>query len=58
MLRGDLVTVHNRAKGGKDSKWGRENVGERVVPLKPDTVTIEFSMNDAISSRRIIDSTI
>jgi len=50
---GDLVTVHNRAKGGKDSNWGRENVGERVVPLKPDTVTIEFSMNDAISSRRI-----
>jgi lysophospholipase L1-like esterase len=50
---GNLITVHNRAKGGMDSKWGREHVGERVVPLKPDTVTIEFSMNDAISSRRI-----
>jgi lysophospholipase L1-like esterase len=50
---GNLITVHNRAKGGMDSKWGRENAGERVVPLKPDTVTIEFSMNDAISSRRI-----
>jgi beta-fructofuranosidase len=50
---GNLITVHNRAKGGVDSKWGRENVGERVALLKPDAVTIEFSMNDAIANRGI-----
>jgi lysophospholipase L1-like esterase len=50
---GNLITVHNRAKGGQDSGWGLENVGSRVISLKPDTVTIEFSMNDAINSRQI-----
>ncbi len=50
---GKLITVHNCAKGGQDSNWGLQNVETRVVPLKPDTVTIEFSMNDAISERHI-----
>ena len=50
---GNLIAVHNCAKGGQDSTWGLQNVETLVVPLKPDTVTIEFSMNDAISQRRI-----
>jgi acyl-CoA thioesterase I len=50
---GDLITVHNRAKGGSDSMWGIQNIEERVLSLKPDAVTIEFSMNDAINSRHI-----
>jgi acyl-CoA thioesterase I len=50
---GKLITIENSAKGGQDSRWGVKNIKTRVLPLNPDTVTLEFSMNDAINSRHI-----
>lgn len=50
---GALVKVVNAAKAGQDSRWGRENVEALVLVHNPDTVMIEFSMNDAITSRKI-----
>ena len=37
----------NSAKSGMWSKWGAENLDQRVIANKPDTVIIEFSINDA-----------
>lgn len=37
----------NSAKSGMWSKWGAENLDQRVLANKPDTVIIEFSINDA-----------
>jgi acyl-CoA thioesterase I len=42
-----LATVINSGQGAMWSKWGVENVVERVVKLDPDLVLIEFSINDA-----------
>jgi len=50
---GPLISVRNRARSGRDSSWGLAHVEKRVIPEKPDTVTIEFSMNDAIRIRGI-----
>jgi lysophospholipase L1-like esterase len=50
---GNRINVHNCAKGGQDSAWGLQNIETRVLPLNPDAVTIEFSMNDAIRKRNI-----
>jgi acyl-CoA thioesterase I len=44
-----LLTVTNSAKGGMWSKWGVENLDEKVLKLKPDTVIIEFAINDAFA---------
>ena len=50
---GDLITVHNSAQSGKDSRWGLENFEARVLSLNPDAVTIEFSMNDTAKAWNI-----
>jgi lysophospholipase L1-like esterase len=42
-----LVTVINSGQGGMWSKWGVENLEARVIAKKPDTVLIEFGINDA-----------
>ena len=41
------VEMINSAKGGMWSTWGVENLDERVIAKKPDTVIIEFGINDA-----------
>ena len=42
-----LVTVVNGGQGGMWSKWGVENLDARVLAKKPDTLLIEFGINDA-----------
>ncbi len=42
-----LLTLVNSAKGGMWSKWGVDNLEARVIAKKPDTVLIEFAINDA-----------
>jgi lysophospholipase L1-like esterase len=42
-----LSTVINSGGSGKWSQRGVENLDARVIQKKPDTVFIEFSMNDA-----------
>lgn len=44
-----LLTVTNSAKGGMWSKWGVDNLDEKILKLKPDTVIIEFAINDAFA---------
>ena len=39
--------VVNSAQSGMWSKWGVENLDGRVIAKKPDTVLIEFGINDA-----------
>jgi lysophospholipase L1-like esterase len=43
----DMVKVINSGKGGMWSKWGIENLKQRVIKKNPDTVLIEFAINDA-----------
>ena len=47
-----LVTVVNGAQGGVNSDWGRENLDNKVLAHHPDTVLIEFSVNDAVDKRK------
>lgn len=42
-----LAKVINSAQGAMWSKWGVENLDERVISKAPDTVLIEFAINDA-----------
>ena len=42
-----LATIVNSAQGAMWSKWGVENLDERVIAKKPDALFIEFSINDA-----------
>jgi len=42
-----LITVTNSAQGGMWSKWGLDNLDARVLQKKPDTVIIEWAINDA-----------
>jgi lysophospholipase L1-like esterase len=44
---GDNVTVTNSGQGGMWSKWGLENLDARVLKKNPDTVLIEWAINDA-----------
>lgn len=39
--------VINSAKGAMWSTWGVENLDKRVIEKKPDTLLIEFAINDA-----------
>jgi acyl-CoA thioesterase-1 len=41
------VTLINSGKGAKWSGWGVDNLDTRVIEKKPDTVLIEFAINDA-----------
>ena len=47
-----LVTVVNGAQGGANSDWGRENLDNKVLAHHPDTLLIEFSVNDAVAKRK------
>ncbi|MDD5705738.1 MAG: GDSL-type esterase/lipase family protein [Kiritimatiellae bacterium] len=42
-----LATVINSGKGAMWSQWGVDNLEDRILSKKPDTVLIEFSINDA-----------
>lgn len=44
-----LVTFVNGAKGGQNSRWGLANVDQNVVAAKPDTVFVEFAINDSVA---------
>lgn len=46
------ATVINGAQGGANSDWGRGALDEKVLAHKPDTVLIEFSVNDANARRK------
>ena len=48
-----LCTVTNSAQAGAASNWGLDNIDARVIALKPDTVLIEFAMNDGYSIYKI-----
>lgn len=45
----DLTTVVNSGGSGMWSKWGIENIETRVVQKEPDTVFIEFCINDSVA---------
>ena len=47
------VNLINGAQGGANSDWGVKNLDEKVLKHRPDCVFIEFSINDAVGSRRI-----
>jgi lysophospholipase L1-like esterase len=40
------ITLTNVSLGGQTSSWAKENVGDVVLPLKPNIVCIAFGMND------------
>jgi acyl-CoA thioesterase I len=44
-----LLTLTNSAKSAMWSKWGVDNLDEKILKLKPDTVIIEFAINDAFT---------
>ncbi len=41
------ATLINSGKGSMWSKWGTDNLDTHVIQKKPDTVLIEFAINDA-----------
>lgn len=43
-----LATVINSGGSGQWSEWGVRNLDQRVLQKKPDTVFIEFSINDSV----------
>lgn len=43
-----LVEVQNSGGSGKWSEWGVQNLEERVLRKNPDTVFIEFAINDSV----------
>ncbi|WP_168432907.1 sialate O-acetylesterase [Pontiella sulfatireligans] len=47
------ITLINSARGGSNSEWGRKSFDERVIQKKPDTMFIEFAINDAVASRKV-----
>ncbi|MBT3380117.1 MAG: sulfatase-like hydrolase/transferase [Lentisphaerae bacterium] len=47
------ATLINGAQGGSNSAWGRKSFDERVIAKKPDTVFIEFAINDAVAGRKV-----
>ena len=44
------VKVINSGADGMSSEWGVENLDQRVIAKKPNTVFIEFAINDAFLS--------
>tara|TARA_B110000305_G_scaffold240689_1_gene312096 strand:- start:4875 stop:5945 length:1071 start_codon:yes stop_codon:yes gene_type:complete len=48
----DQVTFINSAQGGSNSDWGSRSFDEKVIQNKPDTVFIEFAVNDAVARRK------
>jgi Lysophospholipase L1 and related esterases len=43
---GSNITFVNPSIGGKDSVWGKDNVGTLVTSQNPDLVIVAFGMND------------
>lgn len=43
-----LLTVVNSGGSGKWSEWGVQNLDKLVISRNPDTVFIEFSINDSV----------
>ena len=50
---GNKLRIINAAGGGKDSRWGLANLSNRVLAQRPDTVFIEFSINDALEQSKL-----
>jgi len=44
-----LSTVINSGGSGQWSQWGVKNLDQRVLQKKPDTVLIEFAINDSVA---------
>ena len=44
-----LATVVNSGGSGQWSKWGVENLEKRVIQKHPNTVFVEFSINDSVA---------
>lgn len=44
--------VINGAQGGANSDWGVKSLDQKVLQHKPDTVLIEFAVNDAVGIRK------
>jgi len=47
------ITLINSAHGGSNSDWGRKSFDEKVIKQDPDTVFIEFAINDAVTGRNV-----
>jgi acyl-CoA thioesterase-1 len=43
-----LLTVINSGGSGQWSQWGLQNIDEKVIAKEPDTVFLEFSINDSV----------
>ena len=43
-----LIIVHNSGGSGQWSDWGVKNLDVKVLEKNPDTVFIEFAMNDSV----------
>ena len=48
---GRILHYVNTAVGGRDSRWGLENVGPRASAYKPDLMVLAFGMNDGWRTR-------
>lgn len=49
---GEKVNLVNGAQGGANSAWGVKSLEQKVLKHEPDTVFIEFAINDAVARRR------
>lgn len=47
------VAFANAAKSGMHSRWGVENLAERVLAKNPDLVFLEFAINDASTKNQV-----
>ena len=47
------VTLINSAQGGSNSAWGVKSFDEKVIQKSPDTVFIEFAINDSVAARKV-----
>ena len=47
------ITLINGAQGGANSDWGCKSFDEKVLQHNPDTVFIEFAINDAVEGRDV-----
>ncbi len=45
----DQLTLMNSGGSGKHSEWGLEQLEKRVLQHQPNTVFLEFSINDAVA---------
>ena len=48
-----LATYKNAAMNGQQSRWGLQNVKQRVIAEDPDVVFIEFTTNDAVRRMKL-----